>query len=437
MQTLETADGIAPSCLSLLAGQPAAIGVVLTAPLTRDALLEAALAEAFAPGAVAILNDTVDLSQYARRTIVDVTNSVVLTTSAVHGNSGCAPDYTAAASAADATDDASATAPSTVAIAVQNSAAALELFDAARRLAARGATAILLPANTSRTLVAALAAELPLPVRARDHDDRHTARLLARPLAATPRPFKIGVVGGVGPAATVDFLDKLVSATPAARDQDHLRVVVEQNPHIPDRTAHLLGHSPADPAVALYAACLSLIGNGAGLIAIPCNTAHAYAAVLQARLPVPIVSLLDETIDHIVNEFGAGTLGQPMRIGLLATSGTIASGVYRDAAARRRMTLMLPDTAHQDRVMAAIYGERGVKAGFREGECVANLLKAVSHLAHAGATVLILGCTELPLLLAHDRHFPIGDAHVALVDPTRVLAERCVALACDARQALS
>lgn len=85
--------------------------------------------------------------------------------------------------------------------------------------------------------------------------------------------------------------------------------------------------------------------------------------------------------------------------------------------------------------MAAVYGPRGIKAGFTEGDCFADLLAAVSHLARLGANVLILGCTELPLLLSEDRHFPVGDTHVALIDPTRVLAARCVALAMAAGRA--
>lgn len=426
MQTLETHDAIAP-CPS----RPRIIGVVLAAPSTRDPTLTNVIAAALAPASVVVLHEVVDLPRHAMPTAAGAMNPAAATRVDRASDAERADE----ADAGDTVEEAHVATSSTVAAALRDSVAALALFDAARRLAARGAAAILLPAGTRTALVAALAKELPLPVRVRDLDDHHTAQWLTMPLVAAPRPFKIGVVGGVGPAATVDFLDKLVTATPAACDQDHLRVIVEQNPQIPDRTAHLLGRSPADPAVAMYAACLALVENGAGLIAIPCNTAHAYAAVLQARLSVPIVSLLDETIDHIVGEFVTGAPGQPVKVGLLATSGTIASGVYRDAAARRGLALMLPDTAHQDRVMAAIYGERGVKAGFLEGECVANLLAAVSHLARAGAEVLILGCTELPLLLEHDRHFPIGDTHVALVDPTRVLAERCVALAREAREA--
>ena len=305
----------------------------------------------------------------------------------------------------------------------------IDLFEAAHRLQQRGVDAVLLPVDTVTAVLKTMSAELSVPLFIGAPDDANIAKTLTGPLVSPPRHFKVGVVGGVGPAATVDFLDKFVRATPASIDQEHIRVVVEQNPQIPDRTAHLLGHSDIDPAIALYAACSALVAANASLIAIPCNTAHAYVERLQPRLPIPIINLLDETIDYIVTEHGADA-----KVGLLATAGTIASGVYRDAAARRGMRLMLPDDAHQALVTETIYGNCGVKAGFLTGECVENLMAAVAHLASSGATVLILGCTELPLLLEHTRRFPIDTGYVALVDPTRILAERCVTLALEAQK---
>jgi len=94
-------------------------------------------------------------------------------------------------------------------------------------------------------------------------------------LTKRPRPFKIGIVGGVGPAATVDFMDKVIKRTNADRDQDHIKMVVEHNPQIPDRTENLISGG-TDPTVSLYAACKKLESQSADLIAIPCNTAHAF-----------------------------------------------------------------------------------------------------------------------------------------------------------------
>lgn len=236
-------------------------------------------------------------------------------------------------------------------------------------------------------------------------------------------PFKLGIVGGVGPAATVDFMGKVVKNTPAGKDQDHIKMVVEQNPQIPDRTANLL-RQETDPTVAMYATCKRLECEGAKAIAIPCNTAHAYVERIQGHLQIPIINMLTETIAFIQQAYGASR-----QVGLLATSGTLQSRVYHAAAARVGLSLMVPDEAAQALVMRAIYGTQGVKAGFTSGQCKDDLLTAAAHLVQQGATVLILGCTELPLILPQADDYLIDTTRVALIDPTNVLAQRCVALA--------
>jgi aspartate racemase len=249
----------------------------------------------------------------------------------------------------------------------------------------------------------------------------NAARQQCEPLP--PARLKIGIVGGVGPAATVDFLDKIVRNTPAARDQDHLKVLVEQNPQIPDRTGHLIGDGP-DPTIALYATCKRLEAGDAGLIAIPCNTAHAFVARIRHRLGIPIVNMLTETVQHIRAAFPG------LRdVGVLATSGTVASGVYRDALEACGLSQVLPDAAMQERVMRAIYGERGVKAGYTTGICIDDLYSAIDELAARGVDVMILGCTELPLLVDDQQYRTADGRSITLVDPTNVLAQRCVAYA--------
>jgi aspartate racemase len=233
-------------------------------------------------------------------------------------------------------------------------------------------------------------------------------------------PARLGVVGGIGPAATVDFLAKVVAHTRARRDQDHVPIVVDHNPCIPDRTAHLVGGA-ADPLLALYAACRRLEANGATLIAVPCNTAHAYLPRIQPRLAVPVVHMLDETVGHIVRHHP-----DCRTMGLLATSGTIASGVYRTAARAAPFELIVPSDAGQQRVMRAIYGEHGIKAGHTTGACRDDLAAAIAELARRGATVIILGCTELPLVLPQQSGFDAAGVAVDLVDPTLVLARRCI-----------
>ncbi|MBL4892383.1 MAG: aspartate/glutamate racemase family protein [Rhizobiaceae bacterium] len=230
------------------------------------------------------------------------------------------------------------------------------------------------------------------------------------------KPFKIGIVGGVGPAATIDFMSKLVNATEAECDQDHVKLLVEQNPQIPDRTLNLIADG-VDPTLALYSTCKKLEAGGADLIAIPCNTAHAYVDRIQRHLNIPIVNILTETITYIQKHHP-----EICKVGILATSGTIASGLYQEALFAENMMPIVPNANIQSKVMEAIYGDKGVKAGFINGLCLQNIKEAISALTDAGAEGIILGCTELPLIapVTKSNRLPI------LFDPTQILAQKCI-----------
>ncbi|KAA3649877.1 MAG: aspartate/glutamate racemase family protein [Proteobacteria bacterium] len=293
--------------------------------------------------------------------------------------------------------------------------ACLHLIDAGAEVIVPGMTEIPVLIDSLRPLV---------PVPLLDSNLLYAEYALGIDAAAPQREFKLGVVGGVGPAATVDFMRKVVKLTTAARDQDHIKMVVEQNPQIPDRTANLIG-SGDDPTIPLLATCMRLKSDGANAIAIPCNTAHAYVDRIQPYLDIPIVNMLSEVVRHIRE-----TLPGVSRVGLLATSGTVASGVYKSVVEASGLTLVVPDAVFQERVMASIYGAKGVKAGFTSGECAAHLAASIAHLQAQGAEVAVLGCTELPLieLAAAD------EARLPLIDPTAILAGCCVALATASRE---
>ena len=185
--------------------------------------------------------------------------------------------------------------------------------------------------------------------------------------------------------------------------------------------------SGTDPTIALFATCKKLEAAEADLIAIPCNTAHAFVDRMQAHLRVPVLNMLDETMAQIAG-LHPGEL-----VGLLATSGTVASGVYAEAAKRAGVPMVVPDEANQALVMEAIYGATGVKSGFTTGQCRDNLEKAIVHLAQRGAGVVLLGCTELPLLFPQTKDFDAGGTMIALLDPTMLLAAACVRHAQAAR----
>lgn len=294
------------------------------------------------------------------------------------------------------------------------------LLEACRDLVAQGAELIVSGA-TEIAMVSSLLRAAGMPVM--DSNQAYVDHALATRHSGPPRSFKLGIVGGVGPAATVDFMEKIIANTAAHRDQDHVKLIVEHNPQIPDRTANLIGEGE-DPTLALYAACKRLEANQADLIAIPCNTAHAYIERMRGQVDVPIINMLQETVSHIKRHHA-----DVRTVGLLATAGTIGSRVYHDAAAGAPFELLVPDDTHQALVMRAIYGKHGIKAGYLDGECRHDLMRALQHLVGAGATLVILGCTELPLLLQENTAFPLGDSRIVLLDPTAILARRCVAIA--------
>jgi aspartate racemase len=298
------------------------------------------------------------------------------------------------------------------------------LQHACEDLLAQGAD-IIVPGSSEIAVMAEALRLRGLPVV--DSHQVYADYALAQRETARPDVFRVGIIGGIGPAATVDFMQKIIRNTRAERDQDHIRLVVDHNPEIPDRTAYLVGKG-TDPTLGLYSACKRLQANGAALIAMPCNTAHAYVARLQPGLAIPIVNMLTETVRHI----RAHCPGHA-RVGLLATSGTIATGVYHDAARDAGFELVVPDARHQELVMDTIYGRHGVKAGFVAGPCREALLEALAHLVARGATAVILGCTELPLVLPEHPAYPVGNRTVVLLDPTMILARRCVELADVAR----
>ncbi|MFE7506178.1 aspartate/glutamate racemase family protein [Promicromonospora sp. NPDC057488] len=204
----------------------------------------------------------------------------------------------------------------------------------------------------------------------------------------------VGVLGGIGPLATVQFMDRVVRLTEAARDQDHVDMVVLQHASVPDRTAFVLGRSADDPGPVLADDARRLARAGAGLLVLPCNTAQAFAGPVAAATPVPLLTAVDTTVSAVCDTLSGHPLGPggpAQAVGLLATEGTVASGVYAEAFGARGVKTLVPDAAGQAAVTALIYD--GVKAG-RGGDLTA-LAAVVADLRSRGAGAVVLGCTEL------------------------------------------
>lgn len=222
----------------------------------------------------------------------------------------------------------------------------------------------------------------------------------------------IGVLGGMGPAATADFYAKIVQATPAERDQDHPRTLIWSDPSIPDRTGALIASGP-HPGPQLAAGARMLERSGADVIAVPCNTAHAFLPEIRAAVEVPVLDMVLETRDRVLEMLAPGG-----RAGLLATHGTIRARLYEQAFAQRGEPLLVPSGEQQERVMEAI---RQVKGDPESAAAAQTLCSAVADLAERGAGVVIAGCTEIPVALAG----AVGLA-APVVDSTEVLAQTVV-----------
>lgn len=217
----------------------------------------------------------------------------------------------------------------------------------------------------------------------------------------------LGVLGGMGPQATADFLSKLVEHTEAETDQDHLPVVAWSVPQIPDRTAAILygGESPLGP----MQHGLRVLGSlGAQAIAIPCNTAHYWYDELAAQSGVPILHIVDAAADWI-----AAARPEARRLGLLGTEGTLRSGVYQNRLPAS-FEVIVPGEASMSLVSRGI---AEVKAG-RIGTARPLFEEAAGALRRQGAEAILLACTEIPLAA------PEGDD---IFDVTAALARSCVA----------
>jgi len=225
----------------------------------------------------------------------------------------------------------------------------------------------------------------------------------------------IGVIGGMGPLATVDFMRKVIAATAAEHDEQHVPLLVSNDPRIPRRPAAIL-HGGESPLPRLLQIRDQLIAAGASALVMPCNTAHCWHAELRRSCPLPFPSLVDLAADAAAARTVAG-----QAVGIVATRATLAAGLFDAALAARGRRALRPDDALLDAAILPSIAD--VKAG-RLHQAQAPMARAVQALIDAGAGLVILACTEAPIALA------AADAglQAACVDTTLVLAQATVAL---------
>lgn len=216
----------------------------------------------------------------------------------------------------------------------------------------------------------------------------------------------LGVLGGMGPLATVDFLNKLVNGTYAEKDADHIHTITDSNCMIPDRTGYII-RQETSPLADLLLSAERLQDMGASAIVMPCNTAHYFAREIKEHISIPFINMIEECAKNLVGED---------RVGLLATKGTYRAGIYRDTFIDYDIEVIHPPYELMLKTNEVIYR---IKRGECYGSslCRDQLLDVIHWFREQEIDKVILGCTELPLLYKDSNIEGID-----LVDPTEILA---------------
>lgn len=226
----------------------------------------------------------------------------------------------------------------------------------------------------------------------------------------------IGIIGGMGPAATIDLYKKIVDNTPAEKDQEHIHVIIDSYPQIEDRTGYIL-HGGKNPAPKLIESAKRLEAAGADALIMPCNTAHYFAKDIENIVNIPLIHIVKCSAEAVKNNYP-----KTKKIGLIATTGTIKAGVYGNILKEYGFeTIDLPEKI-ENNIMDCIY--KGVKAGKTE-EYSRLFQQCIDEIADLGADLLIAGCTEIPLLM------PYVKTKLPVIDATYELASAAVKFALD------
>lgn len=200
----------------------------------------------------------------------------------------------------------------------------------------------------------------------------------------------VGIIGGMGPEATIDLMRRVVAATPATDDVDHIRMLVDNNPKVPSRIEALIERTGPSPAPEIITMARGLEGQGADFLVMACNTAHHYHAEVEAAVGVPVLNMVELAASHIAGQ-GPGVA----RVGLLASSALRLVGLYEPAFGRLGIEVLHPESIAQGAVMDLI---RAVKAGNPTEAQIRAVNAAVTSLESAGADHLLIACTELSVV---------------------------------------
>ncbi len=224
----------------------------------------------------------------------------------------------------------------------------------------------------------------------------------------------VGIIGGMGPEATLDFMSHILEATPATQDQDHIHMIIENNPKIPSRQDAIKGIG-IDPSSEIVRVAVRLEAAGADFLVMPCNLAHVWQKEIESAVSIPFISIIDQSVLSILLKGSDDN-----SVGLMTTPGCFHAGIYQQALSKAGQTVILQTSDELSDTM--LFVDR-IKKGDKSKEVKKGLQNIANRLINRGAKILIAACTEFPLVL--DRSM----FSVPFISPTEVLAERTVALA--------
>lgn len=224
----------------------------------------------------------------------------------------------------------------------------------------------------------------------------------------------VGVMGGMGPDATVDFMTKVIALTDAKGDEDHVHMIVDQNPTIPDRQA-AIRNGTGDVSDALGVMAKRLEDAGADFLVMVCNTAHIFIDGVYASTNIPFIHLIEESVKEI-----DVVSPDAKKVGVMATTGCLNTGIYQDAVLASGRMVLTPEGSEMQELMDLI---KAVKAGNKSQEIRKGMQASAKKLVERGADVIIAGCTEIPIVFEGEH------CDVPVVSSTGVLAQRTLELA--------
>ena len=223
-----------------------------------------------------------------------------------------------------------------------------------------------------------------------------------------------GVLGGMGPIATVDFMSRVITLNPISNEEDHIHLIVDQNPHIPNRQIKSISQKELISSLLIESA-QKLESIGANFIIMPCNTAHIFADDIKKVIGVPFISIVEETVGEILKLYP-----KHKQIGLMATSACIESEIYQKALTNKDKLAVCPDQKFQEQCMQTIFA---IKDGEEINPMRNRMIEVAEHIIDKGAETIIAGCTEIPLIINS------SDIEVPLISSTEILAIRTIEFA--------